>query len=90
VGNSRNLTIGKQSGKNVIRHKIIEVTGCVPSSETVAVVVERVKTVYANGRRKSLSDNEFKRMLTELKLFDVSPVLVGDSARSKCCLKVHV
>ncbi|MCW4025451.1 MAG: isopropylmalate synthase [Candidatus Bathyarchaeota archaeon] len=74
VGNSRSLTIGKQSGKNIIKHKIIEVTGCVPSSETVAVVVERVKAAYATGRRKSLSDKEFERMLKDLNLFNVDPV----------------
>jgi len=66
VGNSRRLTIGKQSGKNVIKHKIIQVTGVCPSGKTVAAVVEQVRAAYAGGRRKSLSEEEFERILRDL------------------------
>lgn len=68
VGNIRHLTIGKQSGKNIIKHKIIELTGASPSSEIVAAVVKRVKTVYANGKQESLKDAEFKTILQQLSL----------------------
>ena len=66
VGNVRHLTIGKQSGKNIIKHKIIELTGASPSSETVAAVVKRVKTFYANGKQESFKDAEFKTILQQL------------------------
>lgn len=63
VGNSRRLTIGKQSGKGIIKHKIKELTQNVPDDKTVALVVEKVKEVYANGRRASLKEEEFKKIL---------------------------
>jgi isopropylmalate/homocitrate/citramalate synthase len=65
VGNTRRLTIGKQSGKGIIKHKIAEITGKSPSDKALAVAVERVKEVYANGRRASLKEEEFKRILQE-------------------------
>ena len=67
VGNTRRLTIGKQSGKGIIKHKIAEITGKSPSDKALAVAVERVKEVYANGRRASLKEEEFKRILQEIK-----------------------
>ena len=63
VGNTRRLTIGKQSGKGIIKHKIAEICGNVPDDETVATVVERIKGIYGNGRRASLKDDEFKKVL---------------------------
>jgi isopropylmalate/homocitrate/citramalate synthase len=63
VGNSRNLTIGKQSGKAVIKHKIIEVTGSVPDSETVAVVEDKVKACLCDWQKKIASEDEFKAIL---------------------------
>ncbi len=63
VGNDRRLTIGKQSGKGIIKHKITELSGNVPDDETVAAIVERVKAIYANGRRASLKEEEFKKIL---------------------------
>ncbi len=63
VGNTRRLTIGKQSGKSGIKHKITELTGKEPSDEQCLVVVEKVKEVYAGGRRASLKEEEFKRIL---------------------------
>jgi citrate (Re)-synthase len=63
VGNTRRITIGKQSGKSGIKHKITELTGKDPTEEQIATVLDRVKEVYANGRRASLKDEEFKKIL---------------------------
>ncbi len=68
VGNTRRLTIGKQSGKGIIKHKISELTGKEPMDEQVAAVVEVVKGIYAGGRRASLSEVEFKKILRTQKL----------------------
>ncbi|MEM2816000.1 MAG: isopropylmalate synthase [Candidatus Bathyarchaeia archaeon] len=68
VGNKRRITIGKQSGKNVIRHKIVEFTGKTPDDETLMAIVDRVKEIYENGRKASLKDEEFKAILKEFKL----------------------
>jgi isopropylmalate/homocitrate/citramalate synthase len=72
VGNTRRLTIGKQSGKGIIKHKIAEFLGKEPTDEQVAVIVDIVKDVYANGRRASLSELEFKRILRAQKLLPVN------------------
>lgn len=68
VGNQRRLTIGKQSGKGIIKHKIAEITGIEPDDPTVAIVVDNVKNIYASGRRASLNDDEFKKVLHTLKI----------------------
>ena len=68
VGNERRLTIGKQSGKGIIKHKITELAGNAPDDQTVATVLERVKDIYANGRRASLKEEEFKKILRTLKI----------------------
>ncbi|HLN89014.1 MAG TPA: isopropylmalate synthase, partial [Candidatus Binatia bacterium] len=68
VGNIRRLTIGKQSGKGIIKHKITELSGNVPDDQIVATVVDKVKDMYANGRRASLKEEEFKRILRILKI----------------------
>ena len=68
VGNQRRLTIGKQSGKGIIKHKIAEITGTELDDQSVAVVVDKVKDIYANGRRASLNDDEFKKILSDLKI----------------------
>ncbi len=68
VGNIRRLTIGKQSGKGIIKHKITELSGNEPDDQTVATVVEKVKDTYANGRRASLKEEEFKKILRILKI----------------------
>lgn len=68
VGNTRHLSIGKQSGKTIIKHKIFEFTGVDPDAETVAAVLAKVKSVYAGGRSTSIDDEEFKLMLQALKL----------------------
>lgn len=68
VGNTRRLTIGKQSGKGIIKHKITEFTEKEPSEDTVSIVVNKVKEIYANGRRASLKEEEFKKILRALNL----------------------
>jgi isopropylmalate/homocitrate/citramalate synthase len=68
VGNKRRLTIGKQSGKGIIKHKITEITGKTPNDQTLMTVVEKVKEIYANGRRASLKEEEFKKLLRTHKL----------------------
>ncbi len=68
VGNERRLTIGKQSGKGIIKHKITELAGNTPDDQTVATVVDRVKDIYATGRRASLKEEEFKKILRILKI----------------------
>ena len=68
VGNTRRLTIGKQSGKGIIKYKISELSGNVPDDQTVARVVDKVKDAYAAGRRASLKDEEFKKILRVLRI----------------------
>lgn len=68
VGNERRLTIGKQSGKGIIKFKITEYAGNEPDDATVAKVVEYVKDIYANGRRASLKEEEFKKILQILNI----------------------
>ncbi len=68
VGNTRRLTIGKQSGKGIIKHKITEITGKNPTEQALITVVEKVKEIYANGRRASLKEEEFKKLLLTLKI----------------------
>jgi isopropylmalate/homocitrate/citramalate synthase len=68
VGNTRRLTIGKQSGKAIVRHEIEEVTGKTPSKEAVTSVVQKVRKIYAKGRKASLKEEEFRRILQEVGL----------------------
>ncbi|MEM1539343.1 MAG: isopropylmalate synthase [Candidatus Bathyarchaeia archaeon] len=68
VGNKRRITIGKQSGKNVIRHKIKEITGKEPDNEILMTVVKKVKEIYENGRKASLKEEEFKAILKSLNI----------------------
>jgi len=68
VGNRRRLTIGKHSGRAIIRHKIQEMTGKTPSEDQVMAVISRVKEIYENGRKASLKEDEFKRILSEVGL----------------------
>src|SRR3989304_943046 len=66
VGNTRRLTIGKQSGKGIIKHKITEATGKTPDDQTLRAVVEKVREIYENGRKASLKEEEFKKILRTL------------------------
>jgi isopropylmalate/homocitrate/citramalate synthase len=65
VGNIRRLTLGKQSGKAIIRHKIIEAIGETPSKEQVTTVTQKVRELYSKGRKASLREEEFRRILRE-------------------------
>ena len=69
VGNTRQLTIGKQSGKAIVRHKIKEITGKTPTDETLIAVVQKVKEIYEHGRKATLKEEEFRRILREVGLF---------------------
>jgi len=68
VGNKRRLTIGKHSGRAIIRYKIQEMTGKTPNEDQVIAVISRVKEIYENGRKASLKEDEFKRILSEVGL----------------------
>jgi isopropylmalate/homocitrate/citramalate synthase len=68
VGNIRRLTIGKQSGKGIIKHKIAEIMGKAPDDQTLVTVVNRVKEIYQNGRKASLKEEEFRKLLRTLQL----------------------
>jgi isopropylmalate/homocitrate/citramalate synthase len=68
VGNTRRLTIGKQSGKGIIKHKITQITGHAPDDQALLTVVERVKEIYQNGRRASLKEDEIKKILRALNM----------------------
>jgi isopropylmalate/homocitrate/citramalate synthase len=69
VGNTRQLTIGKQSGKAIVKHKIKEITGKTPADETLIAVVQKVKKIYEHGRKATLKEEEFRRILREVGLF---------------------
>jgi isopropylmalate/homocitrate/citramalate synthase len=68
VGNTRRLTIGKQSGKGIIKHKIKEIMGKAPDDQALMTVVEKVREIYENGRKASLKEEEFKKILRTLQL----------------------
>ncbi len=68
VGNWRRLTIGKQSGKAAIKHKIEEILGqqVDTNSKKLQQVFDRIKNMYERGRKASLSDFEFRKILKEV------------------------
>ncbi len=66
VGNNRRLTIGKQSGKAIVRYKIKEITERRPSRKEVMSVLRKIREIYANGRKASLREEEFRRILREV------------------------
>jgi len=68
VGNTRRLTIGKQSGKSIIKHKLTEITGKTPNNQTLMAVVGKVREIYENGRKASLKEEEFKKILRTLNM----------------------
>jgi isopropylmalate/homocitrate/citramalate synthase len=68
VGNERRLTIGKQSGKGIVKHKIKEITGQTPRDEKLMEVVQKVKEIYENGRKATLKEEEFKQIIREVGL----------------------
>lgn len=66
VGCSRRLTIGKQSGKAIIGHKMKMVLGKVVNDGLLDVVVRRVKEIYEGGRKASLKEEEFVKIVQEV------------------------
>ncbi len=68
VGNERRITIGKLSGKNVVKYKIKEITGQTPNEEKLAMIMEKIREIYENGRKSSLKDEEFKTILKTFKI----------------------
>ncbi|MHA1209215.1 MAG: LeuA family protein [Candidatus Freyarchaeota archaeon] len=72
VGNTRRLTIGKQSGKAVIGYKAELILGRPINGPHLDAVVRRVKEIYKSGRRASLKDEEFRKILEEVGL-EVQP-----------------
>jgi len=67
VGNVRRLTIGKQSGKAVIRHKMKKM-GIPANDQQLQAVIKKIKKIYAEGRKASLKEEEFEKILQEVKL----------------------
>jgi len=67
VGNRRLLTVGKQSGRAAIKHKMEEILGSSSAVDEslLETVVTKVKRIYEEGRKASLSDAEFKQILSE-------------------------
>ncbi len=67
VGNWRRLTIGKQSGRAAIKYKMEEILGGPTEKDgpMLEMVVARIKKLYEEGRKASLSDAEFKEILKE-------------------------
>jgi isopropylmalate/homocitrate/citramalate synthase len=67
IGNWRRMTIGKQSGKAAIKNKMEEILKqeIDTNEEKFQLVIDKVKQMYASGRRASLQDSEFKKVLSE-------------------------
>ncbi|WXG42176.1 MAG: isopropylmalate synthase [Candidatus Freyarchaeum deiterrae] len=68
VGCTRRLTIGKQSGKAIIGHKIKMILGRTLNEEQVDAVVQRIKEIYEEGRKASLKEEEFVKILQDMGL----------------------
>ncbi|MFB0559621.1 MAG: 2-isopropylmalate synthase [Candidatus Lokiarchaeia archaeon] len=66
VGCTRRLTIGKQSGKAIISHKIETILGRPLNDGQLDAVVGRVKEIYERGRKASLKDEEFRKILEDV------------------------
>lgn len=67
VGNRRLLTIGKQSGKTIIKEKMEELLGIqVESNDPILIeVVKAVKKMFEEGRRGSLKESEFREIVNQ-------------------------
>jgi len=65
VGSTRRLTIGKQSGKTIIHHKIKMTLGRTVTDHQLDVVVQRVREIYEGGRKASLREEEFRKILQD-------------------------
>lgn len=69
VGNRRRLTIGKHSGKAIVGHKIRELTGKEPSDDQIISIMAIIKGMYDKGRKASLKEEEFRRIMKEAGIF---------------------
>jgi len=65
VGNTRRLTIGKQSGKAIIGHKIKMILGRTVNDRQLNAVVQKVRGIYEEGRKASLREEEFRKILQD-------------------------
>ncbi|MEM2971276.1 MAG: hypothetical protein QW270_02495 [Candidatus Bathyarchaeia archaeon] len=65
VGNTRRLTIGKHSGKAIIHHKIKEILGRPVTEHQLNAVVQKVRRIYEGGRKASLREEEFRKILQD-------------------------
>lgn len=67
VGNRRILTIGKQSGKTIIREKMEELLGIrIENDDPILMeVVKAVKKIFEEGRRGSLKESEFREIVNQ-------------------------
>lgn len=66
VGNLRRLTIGKQSGRAIIKHRAEELTGREVNlnDPRLDALFQMIKNIYASGERKSsLKEEEFKELV---------------------------
>ena len=66
VGNSRRLTIGKQSGTAIIRYTVVQLIGedIRKQDPRLDNLVRLVKNVYSIGTRKSsLNEGEFRELV---------------------------
>jgi DNA-binding Lrp family transcriptional regulator len=65
VGNTRVFTIGKQSGKAIIKHKMKQIIGeeIRDDDPRLELVVQAVKAIFEKGRRGSLKEGEFKEIV---------------------------
>jgi len=71
VGNTRRLTIGKQSGTAIIQHRAEELRGkkVNKTDPRLENLVQLIKEIYASGERKSsLRDEEFKQLVQKVGL----------------------
>ena len=67
----------------MIKYKIIEIAGNCPSDDILSGVVKQVKAVYANGKKESLKDEEFKKILEDFSLLPEK-----ETAHIKCNLTI--
>jgi isopropylmalate/homocitrate/citramalate synthase len=68
VGNMRRLTVGKHSGKAIISHKIRAILGRPINDSQLRAVVQKVREIYEGGRKASLREEEFRKILQDVGL----------------------
>ncbi len=67
VGNTRFFTVGKQSGKAIIKHRMEDILGkkVDDRDQRLKNVVDKIKEIFAEGRRGSLKESEFREIVQE-------------------------